>query len=111
MKKQIIGLSLIAIALTSCGTNFSKSAAPSSLCEHSLLESEVKAPTLLETGINEIRCVKCGQISEKATYDLSQYVFEDGYYMYDRPWRRLRAPEDRPEYRGIRLSQEAVTSS
>ena len=83
MKKQIIGLSLIAIALTSCGTNFSKSAAPSSLCEHSLLESEVKAPTLLETGINEIRCVKCGQISEKATYDLSQYVFEDGYYMYD----------------------------
>ena len=94
MKKRIIVLSIFSIALTSCGVTTSFSSMSSGIfsstsseeintCEHSLLESEKKLPTLLETGLNEIRCVKCGQTSEKVTYDLSQYVFEDGYFMYD----------------------------
>ena len=89
MKKKIIFVSLLSISLTSCGSTSSSfafsSASPmeSFPCEHSLLETEKVLPTLLETGLNEIRCVKCGEVKERVTYDLSQYVFEDGYFMYD----------------------------
>ena len=84
MKKNIIIFPILALSITSCNQFPSHSFTTSQyVCEHSLLETVIKEPSLLETGLNEIRCVKCGETFTKTTYDLSQCVFEDGFYMYD----------------------------
>ena len=89
IKNKLVILSLLALAIASCGTSNSQGALSVSSqeeippCEHSYLEEGIKEPTILEKGLNKVRCVKCGDTFEKETYDLSQYVFEDGYFMYD----------------------------
>lgn len=85
MKNKFIIISVLSMLITSCGTSFSSDipSEPISTCEHSYLETVIKEPTIIEKALNEIMCVKCGDYSLKETYDLSQYVFNDGYFMYD----------------------------
>ena len=85
MKNKFVLIAFLSMLVTSCGTSFNGdiSSEPISSCEHSYLETIIKEPTIIEKGLNEIMCVKCGDYSLKETYDLSQYVFNDGYFMYD----------------------------
>ena len=88
MKNKIIFISVLVIALSSCGTDVSKheklsSGSSKSVCNHNYVENVIKEPTIIENGLNEYRCDICGDSYQKNTYDLSQYVFEDGFYMYD----------------------------
>ena len=96
MKKKITTICVLLIALSSCETSvlsngknrasYSNNLTTSSEdlpCEHVYNETTIKEPTILETGLKEYRCQKCDESYQKVVYDLSQYVFEDGYFMYD----------------------------
>ena len=88
MKNKIVLFSILVIALSSCGTDVSKqgklsSDSSKSVCNHNYVENVIKEPTIIENGLNEYRCDICDDSYQKITYDLSQYVFEDGFYMYD----------------------------
>ena len=63
---------------------FSNSEEPS-ICKHTNLSEEevIKKPTIIQSGLNRVKCLDCGETFDKATYKLDEYVFEDAYYMYD----------------------------
>lgn len=102
--KQIILLCVISLLVPSCGASFSSASISSNeeeskesssessipsieqpVCLHTSLGEEevIKKPSIIESGINKYECLSCGEIIEKATYKLDEYVFEDAYYMYD----------------------------
>ena len=101
--KQIILVSIIPLLLPSCGSTFSSKSKVSSdieskestsesipsielpVCLHTSLGEEevIKKPSIIQSGINRYKCLSCGEVIEKPTYKLNEYVFEDAYYMYD----------------------------
>ena len=53
-------------------------------CEHVYSEEVmIKKATIIEPGINQKFCTKCHKVKEEPFYDLDEFVFEDGYFMYD----------------------------
>ena len=101
--KQIILVSIIALLTPSCGATHSISSLSSkgegdessiedvsssediSVCKHTNLSEEevIRKPSIIESGLIKYHCLDCAEEFEKATYKLDEYVFEDGYYMYD----------------------------
>ena len=91
MKNKIAFISVLLITLSSCGNNLinqeknSKdfNGSSSFICQHNYVENVVKKPSIIENGLIEYRCEKCDDSYQKEIYDLSQYTFEDGYFVYD----------------------------
>ena len=97
MKKNLIAIAVFCLSITSCGatrsttissfnsdSNMTSTTSEAPLCNHILEERGViKEATIIECGIKDCVCLKCGEKVEQPFYDLSQYVFNDAYYMYD----------------------------
>ena len=100
--KQVILLSIVTLLVPSChkpsASSFISSESSSiiepsvfssseesSICKHTNLSEEevIKKPTIIQSGLNRVKCLDCGETFDKATYKLDEYVFEDAYYMYD----------------------------
>ena len=62
----------------------SSSETPACKHEHLSEEEVIRKATIIESGLNKYKCLDCNEPIEKATYKLDEYVFEDGYFMYDR---------------------------
>ena len=91
MENKNAFISVLLITLSSCGNNLinqeknSKdfNGSSSFICQHKYVENVVKKPSIIENGLIEYRCEKCDDSYQKEIYDLSQYTFEDGYFVYD----------------------------